>query len=276
MDRIPIIVFGDDSYEVDNLLIDLSEVLIFRKELVFYTDFISTDEHEVLLQNEAIDYNSQRVVIRCPCNVSLKALNQYSDFKSWLIGFEMKYHNRKLNLITDSLRKKLDFFLIISIFQEEKNVELIGIPEKSLDLTLEQNILHKISQDTERSVNKMKRVLSEKIKLKDLDQELIETLLDFEGEKVELKSNILKKEIQNFYSGSKRSFFIFSRLNLLSSMNFYANIGSKSLLETIDYYQASIERIITFIHNEWGEDFAILVKNGKKANALDSMQSLWG
>ena len=38
----------------------------------------------------------------------------------------------------------------------------------------------------------------------------------------------------------------------------------------------NVERIISFICKEWGEDFSSLIENGKKVNALDSMQSLWG
>ena len=88
--------------------------------------------------------------------------------------------------------------------------------------------------------------------------------------------HIFKKEIQNFYSGSKRSFSILSRLNLLNNIEMKTQIGSKTLLETIDYEDAPIDRIISFINKEWGEDFSILIENGKKVNALDSMQSLWG
>jgi hypothetical protein len=47
-------------------------------------------------------------------------------------------------------------------------------------------------------------------------------------------------------------------------------------METIDYDYAHIERITSFIYKEWGEDFSSLIENGKKVNALDSMQSLWG
>jgi hypothetical protein len=34
--------------------------------------------------------------------------------------------------------------------------------------------------------------------------------------------------------------------------------------------------MVSFIEKEWGEDFSDLFENGKKVNALDSMQSLWG
>jgi hypothetical protein len=122
----------------------------------------------------------------------------------------------------------------------------------------------------------MKRTLSGKVKTEEIDEDLIKTLLDFDVEKEELKRNIFKKEIQNFYSGSKRAFFIFSRLNLLNNIDMNTKIGSKTLLETIDYKDAPIDRIVSFINKEWGEDFSLLIENGKKVNALDSMQSLWG
>ena len=276
LDRIPIIVIGNDSNKVDDFLIELSEVINFRKELVFYTDFISDSEYESLIENESIDYNSQRIFIRCPCGVSIKALNKFRDFSSWLIGLELENDNTKIKQVKVSIRKKIKKILIICLFPNKKSVELEGINVKSLDLSLEQYILQKISQDTERSVNKMKRVLHERIKMKELDKDLIETLLDFKEETKELKTNILKKEIQNFYAGSKRSFFIFSRLNLLSNINFNINIGSKTLFETIDYHDAPIGRILSFISKEWGENFTSIVENGKRVNALDSMQSLWG
>jgi hypothetical protein len=276
LDRIPILVFGTEAYEIDSFLIEVSELIHFRKEFVFYTDFISLSEYQDLIQNENIDYNSQRGHIRCPSNVALKALNHFENFDSWIIGFEIPDQKEKIKYFKKSIKKKIKSFLSISLLSESIKVELEGLNEKQFDLTFEQNLLQKISQDTEKSVAKMKRVLSEKIKSDEFDKDLIKVLLNFDVEKEELKKNIIKKEIQNFYSGSKRAFFIFSRLNLLNNIESNTNIGSKTLLETIDYDDAPIERIVSFISKEWREDFSNLIQNGKKVNALDSMQSLWG
>ncbi|MBA7578772.1 hypothetical protein ES708_20637 [subsurface metagenome] len=93
----------------------------------------------------------------------------------------------------------------------------MGINWKLLDLQFEHAILQKISQDTEKSIIKMKRVLLGKIKSEEIDEDLVDVLLDFNREKEELKKNILKKEVQNFYSGSKRAFsilFIIPLINL--------------------------------------------------------------
>jgi hypothetical protein len=276
LNRIPIIVYGSEAEEVDNFIIDLSELIHFRKELVFYTDFISDMEYTNLILNENVDYNSQRTHIRCPTTVALKALNQFENFNSWLIGIEIPEQKERIQQFINSVKRKIERFLSISFFSNSISIDFIGLNWKLLDLTFERDVLQKISQDTERAITKMKRVLSEKVNSEDIDKDLLRMLLDFDAEKEELKRNIFKKEIQNFYSGSKRAFFIFSRLNLLNNIEINTKIGSKTLMETIDYDYAHIERMVSFIFNEWGEDFSSLIENGKKVNALDSMQSLWG
>jgi len=276
LNRIPIIITGEDSEIIDNYLIDLSELMHFRKEVVFYTDFISNSEYQELLQNETIDYNSQRTQIRSSCDVSGKSLIEIDQFNSWIIGFKLENNKLKLENFIKFIKEKVKVFLNIMIYSKSISINTVGLDLKQLDLTFEQNILQKISRDTEKAIVKMKRVLLEKTKTEKLDKDLIKILLDFEVEKKELKKNILKNEIQKFYSGSKRAFFILSKFNLLNSFEMNVRIGSKSLLEIIDYDEASIRRMVSFIEKEWGEDFSDLFENGKKVNALDSMQSLWG
>ncbi|TFG14528.1 MAG: hypothetical protein EU535_03135 [Promethearchaeota archaeon] len=276
LDRIPIIIFGKNPDKINDFLIGLSELIDFRKEIVFYTDFISNEEYYSLVQNEDIDYNTQRIQIRCPSDVGLKAINQFENFRSWLIGITIPKQNEKFKNIKNQIRNKIGTYLNILINSDKISVEFEGINPKILDLSLEQDILQKISQDTEKSIIRMKRVLSDRIKLNNIDEDLIQTLLDFNAEKNELKKNIFKKEIQNFYAGSKRAFFILSRLNLLNNLEIKTKIGSKTLLETIDFENVSIERIISFIKHEWGENYINVIENNKKIFIVDKIDSLWG
>ncbi len=276
LDRIPIIVLGEDSDKIDNFLIELSELVHFRKDYVFYTDFVSMEDYENLISNESIDYNYQRAHIRCPCNVSLKALNQFDNLNSWLIGLIIPKLKEEFIEIRRQINNKAKELLFITISSDTISIKVEGINLKIIDLTLEQNIFKKITQDTEKSIAKMKRVLSDKITTTQLDKDLLKTLLDFEEEKNELKKNIFKREIQNFYSGSKRAFFILSRLNLLNDIGIQTHVGSKTLLETVDYEEAPIERMISFINKEWGENYSILIEDGKKAFMGDKIVSLWG
>ena len=276
LDRIPIIVFGDNSDEINNFLMELSELVHFRREYVFYTDFISANDYEELISNESIDYNYQRAHIRCPCEVAIKALNTFKNIGSWLIGIVIPREKPDLLRLKEFINTKTDVILYISYFSNNFSIGLDQINLKSVDLTLEENILRKISQDTEKSLIKMKRVLNDQITSNQLDNDLVTTLLDFEVEKSELKKNIFRREIQNFYSGSKRAFFILSRLNLINNIEIYTKIGSKTLLRTIDYEEASIERMLSFIEKEWGENFYDLIEDGKKSFMGDKIVSLWG
>jgi hypothetical protein len=276
LNRIPIIVLGEDPDKIDDFLIELSELVHFRKEYVFYTDFVSREDYENLIANENVDYNYQRAHVRCPSNVSFKALSQFDNLYSWLIGLKIPEKKDELNYIKSLIKRNTDSILYITITSNTISIDLMGVSSKLIDLTLEQNIFKKITQDTEKSIIKMKRVLSDKITTNQLDKDLLKTLLDFEMEKNELKKNIFKREIQNFYSGSKRAFFILSRLNLLNNIGIQTKVSSKTLLETIDYEEAPIERICSFIQKEWGDDYLNLIEDGKKAIMGDKIVSLWG
>ncbi len=276
LDRIPIIVLGDNSDKINNFLMELSELVHFRREYVFYTDFISTDEYDDLITNENLDYNYQRANIRCPCGVATRALNTFKNIDSWLIGIVIPRENKDLLKLKELINTKTNTILYISFSSNNFSMGIDQINLKSVNLTLEENILRKISLDTEKSLIKMKRVLNDKITSNLLDKDLVETLLDFEVEKNELKKNIFRREIQNFYSGSKRAFFILSRLNLLNNIKIYTKISSKTLLKTIDYEDAPIERMISFIGKEWGENFSDLIEDGKKSFMGDKIVSLWG
>ena len=53
LNRIPIIVLGDELSEVDDFIAELCDLMHFRKELIYYTDFISESEYQNLCANEA-------------------------------------------------------------------------------------------------------------------------------------------------------------------------------------------------------------------------------
>ena len=276
LNRIPIIIFGNSSIDIDEFIIELSGLINFRKELVYYTDFISNIEYENLILNENNDYQSMRIQVRCPSNVAIKAISQLSSLNSMIIGIEIPKEKNDLVLVKELIKVKTRKFLEIVIDSEDIVINITGINEKLLNLELELKIFQKISENTEKSINKMKRVLSDQIYKSQLDNDLKYSLLDFEVEKTEIKKNIFQEEIQDFYSGAKRAFFILSKLNFVNNMEVDSIIGSKTLLEAIDYEEGSIKGILTFIKNEWGEDFSGLIENNKLTFIGDKIQSFWG
>jgi len=284
LNRIPIIVFGNNSSKINDFIIELSELVHFRKEMVFYTDFISEKEFYNLVQSEESDYNIQRTHIRCPCEVSSKAFKNFDNFDSWIIGVNIGSDKiEDFHLLENDIKKKINILLSIILRYDNIIIELEGIDLKMLNLTFEENLLKKIFEDTEHSIIRMQRVLSEKMKSKQIESDIIETLLDFGVEKNELKKNIFNKELQDFYSASKRTLFILSRLTLLNNLKIEAKIGNRTLLKTIDYEKvytdkvvsAPLNRILTFINKEWGEDLSELIQESKKVDVEEKILSLW-
>lgn len=275
LNRIPIIIFGNSEEKIDQLIIELIELIDFRKDLVFDTDFISYSEFKNLIENESNDYNTMRVQIRSPTSVSKRALNEFITLKSVIMGFNVK-KAAELKSIREKVRRKASLFLEISMETNHISVKEANDWESTINISLEQNIFKKISENTEVSIDKMKRVLSESITKKGFDGDLKNILLDLEGEKREIKKNIFHKEIRNFYAGSKRAFFVLSKLDLLNKMGIGSKIGSKTLLETIDYHGAPIQRILSFIKKEWGENFSYLIQNNKLTFIGEKIQSFWG
>ncbi|MBY9007539.1 MAG: hypothetical protein KGD63_12355 [Candidatus Lokiarchaeota archaeon] len=276
LNRIPIIVIGDSSLDIDEFIIDLSNLINFRKELVYYTDFISNLEYQDLIQNENNDYQTMRIQIRCPSNVAMKAISQLDTLNTIIIGLKHPKDETELILVKELIKIKTKEYLEIMIDPDDINVNMIGFNEKLINLDLEIGIFQKISEKTEKSINKMKRVLIDKINKSHLDRDLKESLLDFNLEKIEIKKNIFQAEIQDFYSGTKRAFYILSKLDFLNNIEINSIIGSKTFLEVIDYEEGSIQRILTFIEKEWGENFTDLIENNKLTFIGDKIQSFWG
>ncbi|MBN1216418.1 MAG: hypothetical protein JXA99_13385 [Candidatus Lokiarchaeota archaeon] len=276
LNRIPIIAYSNSSLDIDDFIIDISNLINFRKELVYYTDFISNSEFQELILNENNDYQSLRIQVRCPSDVAMKAISQLDDLKSFIIGLQYPKENNELILIKELLKLKTDQYLEIIVNEGKIDVELIGFNEKLVNLNFETAIFLKISEKTEKSINKMKRIIKDKINKSEIDINLKNSILDFNLEKGEIKKNIFYAEIQDFYSGAKRAFYILSKLNFLNYLEINATIGTKTLLETIDFEEGSIQRILIFIEREWGDNFIDLISNDRLNFIGDKIQSFWG
>jgi hypothetical protein len=247
----------------------------FRKDFVFGTDFISEEEYLNLKDIEKVDYSSLRAQISCPSSTSEEILKTFNSINSMIIGIRV-INRLEIEDINNRIEWFNTSFFLINMGEENKNNKYVGINHKNIDLSIEKRILKKVSDDTKKSIVRMSRVVSERIKRTKLDGDFLNTILDFTSEKVELQRNILKKEIQNFYSGCKRAFFILSRLDILNNLTSETKIGFNTLKETIDFPDASLNRILLFIKKEWGEDYSHLIENDKVINLSDKIQSLWG
>lgn len=274
LDRFPILIVGQNEELVDELVNKMVTLAPHRSEMVYYSDFVEDQEFLSLLQDEHDDFNSPRIIIRAPSNTSLHAVEHISTFKGWILGFTNK-NGMKEKLIDDFLRKEKRFTIIFLDQLDEITLKIYGMKPNDLDLSFEKKMLDKAIKQTEIALEKMKRVLNKKVKLKK-ESEILKAVMNFNIEEEEIQKNILQQEIQSFVHASSRALAVLSRIDLLHELGMDIKIADQTLLQTIDYEQIRIERLLEFIKSEFGVDFFSCIKGTWKDRSGDKIDGLWG
>ena len=122
----------------------------------------------------------------------------------------------------------------------------------------------------------MKRIINKSIKNPKKHYEDFEDLMNFSLESEELKQNMIKKEINNFFEASKRAFNILNRIKILESLDIRISFSQRTLNSIVSYNQAPISRLLDFIKAEWNLEFEDNFDNKKLSNFTDTFESLWG
>ena len=122
LDRIPILIAGTNKEDVEFLANFLADLMSFRTKLIFYTDFISENELDMLLQEEDTNYDTNRYIVVCPNDAIHKATRMFDDFKSWILCYHILVDESKINL--DGFNDGL-YFLKVNINSTELTVRII-------------------------------------------------------------------------------------------------------------------------------------------------------
>ncbi|MHA1339881.1 MAG: hypothetical protein ACTSRZ_00315 [Promethearchaeota archaeon] len=280
LDRIPIIIVGNDKETSEFFANKLVDFITFRNKLIFYTDFISKEELDIIFEEEDTNYDINRSVIICPNDAIHKALQIFTNFKSWILCIHIDTNDggtqNTLNEVLNLLKKKIRSFLIIENILDDIKVKINGIKFKSNDLRLEKLIFNKSVKYVETSINRMQRIFSQRINSSNIKEDFKEELLNFNFEKNNLKNNIFKIKILEFYNATRRAFSILNKIKLLNAINIDIQLSDKTLMETISYTDASYKRIIEFIQAEWNENFNGNIESNEYKYKEDLIESLWG
>jgi hypothetical protein len=274
LDRIPILIYGQNPEEIDNFSSNLIKFIPNRQELIFWSDFVSLDEYNSILEKEEQDLESARTVVRVPSLASKQAFNNFKFFKSWIITATSDVG--KIEDIVKIALENNNKILVIDLTDPIKINLMGGNSDLSLDLGFEKMIIDNIINRSEDSLEKIRRVLKKKIFGSTLSTLLTTNLLNFGGEKNSLEESIFNSEILSFVNASKRALLLLTRLNLIKEFKIDASISEKTLLDSIQYDRAGAHRILDFIKAEWGQNFSHFVKKGKFSVFGDIIDGLWG
>ncbi|MHA1582602.1 MAG: hypothetical protein ACTSYM_08970 [Candidatus Baldrarchaeia archaeon] len=266
--RVPLIVFGENSDAI-NMFVDFLATLIpHREPIVYWTDFVTREEHLQLLSAEERDYDMKRVVILIYTQYAKRALSEFSEFKGCIIG--VKSTSMALEDAIKIILGKNDncgVFCISNLFK----FRIYGKINMHFGKMLSEQVIEKTGVAMER----IRKVLIKKLGKKQLNENILKILLDFDVEEEAIKEEILKEEILKFVHACRRALYLLSRIRLLEQFHIAGRISGKTLLETIGYFQTPPEDIILFIKAEWGEDFENILQKGRLSHIEDWLSSLW-
>ncbi|MEX2701948.1 MAG: hypothetical protein ACTSV7_13670 [Candidatus Baldrarchaeia archaeon] len=266
--RIPIIVFGENSDTI-NMFVDFLATLIpHREPIVYWTDFVTREEHLQLLSAEERDYDVKRVIILIYTQYAKRALSEFSEFKGCIIG--VKSTSMTLEDAIKIILGKNDncgVFYVSNLFK----FRIYGKINMHFGKMLSEQVIEKTGVAMER----IRKVLIKKLGKKQLNENILKILLDFDVEEEAIKEEILKEEILKFVHACRRALYLLSRIRLLEQFHIAGRISGKTLLETIGYFQTPPEDIILFIKAEWGEDFENILQKGRLSHIEDWLSSLW-
>ena len=277
LNRMPIIIISSDEEEIENIINGLTNLITFRNIMIFYTDFVSMEDFENLIESEEYDMDVQRNLFLCYPFALEKAIEIFDIFNYWIIGCLNNIENRTyLNTLIEQLYKSNSQFLRINIEKNSLKPRIENKKSDKIDISFEKSLYQAAINHTEVAIEKMKRVISKRINPKKILDEQYDNIMNFHFEEIELKENIIKKEITDFYLAAKRTLNILTRMKNLEMIGFPTRISSKTLFSTIAYNQSSIERILDFIIKEWNVNYFSFLNSKKSSNFTDTFESLWG
>jgi len=274
-DRIPILIQTKTDQIAEDFINELMSLISFRNPLIYYTDFVEIEDYMNLNENEESDFDIPRNIFICYPFALEKCLESFNSFNNWIISSSQENPNF-LALVKEKLYRNQKFFLYVEIFEKEICSQIEGPTFPNLNIDFEKWLYHDAIKNTEVSIEKMKRIISKQIRLKKLPQELYDNVMNFSFEENELKMNLIKKEILNFYQASKRAFNTLNRFKNLKNFGLNAKISKKTLYKTIAYDHASSERLFEFIKSEWNTNYEIFLESKKISDFADTFESLWG
>ncbi len=258
--RDPIIIIGSNKHNIDLLSSFLSNLLSFRKEIVFWKSFTSREELYSILDFELQEPNEPRIIIRSPAEVSSIALTTFDNFSGWIIGI-LENSISELKMPQNSIIIRLEDSIPKLVSKRNRNIYF-------------EKIITKIVEKTKVSVEHVRRHLEKEIHR--ISKDVFEEVLSLDSEFKMIIHDLFDEAMQDFYHASRRAYFLLMKIKILRSLNVDIQIGKRNFIELIGISESALEYILLFIQSEWNEEFRNCVRDSVLSNIGIYVESLWG
>ncbi|WEU40934.1 MAG: hypothetical protein OdinLCB4_003225 [Candidatus Odinarchaeum yellowstonii] len=276
LDRIPVVIYSDDEKAADELNSLMMRLLPNRWERVFLIDFATLKEYQQILDLETRDIDSTRPVFRATSNTVNHIFEGFNDLRGWVVsaGGSLQSFQKLVSYITAYNSTVLTVKFLKT---KETSVELIPNTQSSVfDVAFERSLIESVEAESKSSIERIKRVLKNKVYSSGVSNIFSSTLLNFEAEAEGLKESLFNSQIFLFVNACRRALYLLTRIDLVNEFNIEWFISEKTLLNSIKYNEASASRILDFIKAEWGLDFHKYVRKGAFSALGDIIEGLWG
>ncbi len=141
--------------EVEDFINELNLLINFRTQIIFYTDFVDTNDYINLIENEENNFEIQRSIFICYPFAIEKIIETVPLFNSWILGISNETQ-LLYTKIKEFLFSKQDYFLNIDLDQKVLKTQIEGKKFPNLKLDFEKTLYQNAINNTEIAIERMR------------------------------------------------------------------------------------------------------------------------
>jgi hypothetical protein len=282
LERMPVIVAGEDIELVDDIAESLTTLCPHRHKLVFWRDFTSEPEIVAVWEEEKHNYEVNRTIV-CGLSGNLRlAMDRISHFAGWILAVPLgstvlgiQVTERTLQDATSCILRNSNNCGILRVSSPSSiTFSLVKSSDNSLDV--EKKIVNKILIRKKQSLERIRRLLTKSLRGLDMSEHILGAVLKLDDESEKLTQDVFEEEINNYVHAARRAVTLLSRIRLARELGASTTLTERNLYEAIGWDGGELPDLIQFIRAEWHEDFSDCVKSGALSGLGAWVDSMWG
>ncbi|NHI89035.1 MAG: hypothetical protein EAX87_05895 [Candidatus Thorarchaeota archaeon] len=282
LERMPVIVAGEDIELVDDIAESLTTLCPHRHKLIFWRDFTSEPEIVAVWEEEKHNYEVNRTIV-CGLSGNLRlAMDRISHFAGWILAVPLGSTVLGIQVTEKTLQDATSCILrnsgncgILRVSSPSSiTFSLVKSSDNSLDV--EKKIVNKILIRKKQSLERIRRLLTKSLRGLDMSEHILGAVLKLDDESEKLTQDVFEEEINNYVHAARRAVTLLSRIRLARELGASTTLTERNLYEAIGWDGGELPDLIQFIRAEWHEDFSDCVKSGALSGLGAWVDSMWG